>query len=120
MAVPPTSGTGDCEVQRSWRAFKKVAKGIAGESGLKDEVTEIIRSEFRGEALQIEVAHAADIDAALHRMLAESVGHVVAELGRLRLSDAGFVPADRRQSGAGAEVEGGKGMRGRMLTDIHA
>ena len=111
---------GDREVQRSRRAFKKVTKGIACEVGLEDEVAEIIRSKLRGEAFQIEVPHTADIDAALQRMLAESVGQVVAELGGLRLRDAGFVPADGRKSGARAEVEGRKRMRGRMLADVHA
>src|ERR1700734_3284511 len=61
----------------------------------------------------------ADIDAALHRMLAASVGDVVAELGCLRLRHSSFVPAYGRQSGAGAEVKGGKGMCCRMLSDIH-
>ena len=117
---PAHVGTGDSEVQRSGRAFEKVTEGVAREGRLEDEVTEIIGSELRGETFQIEVPHSADIKAGLHRMLAASVGEVVAELGCLRLRNTSFVPAYGRQSGAGAEVEGRKGMCCGMLTNVHA
>ena len=53
-------------------------------------------------------------------MLAEGKGEVVGELRGLGLGDAGLVAADRGEAGAGVEVEGGEGMRERMLADVHA
>src|SRR5260370_5247426 len=76
--------------------------------------------EWWRKALQIEVPHSADIDSAFQGMLAESVGHVIAELCRLRLCDTGLVPPNRSQPGTGAEVKCRKCVRRWVLADVHS
>jgi hypothetical protein len=53
-------------------------------------------------------------------MFAEGVGHVIAELCRLRLPDTGPAPPNRSQPGTGTEVECRKRVRRRMLANVHS
>src|ERR1700685_2333366 len=53
-------------------------------------------------------------------MLAARKGEIVRELSGLGLGNSGLVAANSSEAGAGAEIEGGKCMRERMLADVHA
>src|ERR1700730_17116508 len=112
--------TGNREVQSCRRTFQEISKCISGEGWLKDKTSEIIRGERRREALEVEVSHSANIQPTFQSMFAEGEGHIVAELGRLRLRDARLVSANRCKAGTSAEVERRKCTGRRMLADVHA
>ena len=84
---------------------------------MKREGTEVVggKKQFR-----VEVAHAADIDAPLERVLAFGEGQVVAELRRLRLGYPGLVATDWLETCPRAEVEGWEGVGEWVLADVHA
>ena len=113
---PTNVRAGDGEIECGWRAFQEVAEGIPREliawgisvGRLKYESSKVVGGELWGEALQVEVPDATDIDSTFHRVVAEAVSQVIAELCRLRLGDACLVPSNDWERCARAEVEGGE------------
>ena len=110
-------GAGDGEESGRRGAEQEVAEGVGAGVGLEGEGTEVVGGQ---EELDVEVAHAANVDAALEGVASDGDGEVVGELLGLRLGGAGLVAADGCEAGAGVEVEGRKGVGERMLTDVYA
>ena len=93
---------GDGEEDICGRTFQEIAKGISRESGLKGELTKIVRWQER---FDIEVANAPDVDARLERMSSDGIGEIVGELQGLGLSYTCLIPADGSKACSGAEDE---------------
>src|SRR4030095_4006586 len=81
---------------------QKVREGVAAErSSVEGEGAEIVGAT---EALKVGVAHAANVHAELHRVVAVHPRHVVGELERLRTRRTGLVAATGREGGSIVEV----------------
>src|ERR1700727_693423 len=109
-------GAGNRKEDRCGQPFKKVSKSVAGKCWLKSELPEIIG---RQERFNVGIANSASINTSLQSVLASRPAQIVGQLERLRLRHAGLVAANGSESGAGAEIERGKGVGGGMLADIY-